>query len=215
MVHVLFQEHTIWRLHPHKLILYWPCLILSPVVMVIFFLFNNAWQPIRGLEKVINNSNGRALSRTWWILLIAEMIFPVNEMPLHLAHFNILNYSWPSVCLCCFHWWRRWKSCGRGMVVSAARWRDDSQRDLTPGSLALSPVPLCSWQQASIGSFSGKSVPLKQVANLYLGHLPPQALFSTFSTKLVVFSTFQSSLMLFFSLSFGDGGVYDDGEKPK
>lgn len=171
MVHVLFQEHIIWRLHPHKLILYWPCLILSPVVMVIFFLFNNAWQPIRGLERVINNSNGRALSRTS-ILLIAEMIFPVNEMPFHLAHFNILNYSWPSVCLCCFHWWRRWKLCGRGVVVSAARWRDDSQRDLTPGSLALSPVPLCSWQQASIGSFSGKSVPLKQVANLYLGHTP-------------------------------------------
>lgn len=175
MVHVLFQEHTIWRLHPHKLILYWPCLILSPVVMVIFFLFNNAWQPIRGLEKVIRNRNGRALSRTS-IFLVAEMIFPVNEMPFHLARFNILNYSWPSVCLCCFHWWRRWKSCGRGMVVSATRWRDDSQRDLTPGSLALSPVPLCSWQQASIGSFSGKSVPLKQVANLYLGHTPLQTL---------------------------------------
>lgn len=91
---------------------------------------------------------------------------------------------------------------GEGMTV----------RDLTPGSLALSPVPLCSWQNASIGSFSGKSVPLKQVASLYLGRpFPPEALFSTFSTNFVVFSTFQPSLMLLCSLSFGDGGVYDDG----
>lgn len=94
----------------------------------------------------------------------------------------------PSVYLCCFHFGCRCKLCARGMVVSVARWRDDSVRDLTPGSLALSPVPLWSWQQVSIGRFSGEGVPLEQVANLYLGLTSPQkALFSTFSSILCYF----------------------------
>lgn len=72
--------------------------------------------------------------------------------------------------------------------VCVARWRDDSVRDLTPGSLALSPVPLWSWQQVSIGSFSGEGVPLEQVANLYLGLTSPQkAVFSAFFLNFVVF----------------------------
>lgn len=87
--------------------------------------------------------------------------------------------------------WRRWKLCERGMVVSVARWRDDRLRDLTPGSLALSPCPTvlmargCHWKL-----FRRASVPLEQVANLYLGLISHKQLSLALSPTFEVFFFF-------------------------
>lgn len=115
----------------------------------------------------------------------------------HLAHFNILNYSWPSVCLCCFHLWRRWKLCERnGRVCNKVKgWQCERPHPRLFGIVPCPTVLMAAgfhWKpfrrERTLGT-GGQPIPW--------AHLPQKAVFNNFSSKCVVFFHIWAEFNLF------------------